>query len=51
MDPGAYCSDLLAKDIPGQARKLSIIVKGDVVKEERVTKFAKSYLGSDFATF
>ncbi len=48
MDPGAYCSGLLDEDSNRQERKLSVIIKGDVVSRTRVTEFAKTYLGSDF---
>lgn len=49
LDPGAYCAGLLEGDGTEKQRKLSIIVKGDLVSESRVNEFAKSYLGSDFA--
>jgi glutamate racemase len=48
IDPGAYCSGLLEEDTSRQKRKLSVILKGDVVPRARVTEFAQSYLGSDF---
>ena len=48
IDPGAYCSGLLEEDNTMQERKLSVIIKGDVISSDRVTEFAQSYLGSDF---
>lgn len=50
LDPAAYCSGLLNQGVVAQNKKLSIRVTGDVVSKKRVTKFAKSYLGSDFIT-
>ena len=48
INPGAYCSGLLEEDTSRQKRKLSLILKGDVISRARVTEFAQSYLGSDF---
>jgi glutamate racemase len=48
IDPGAYCSGLLEEDTSRQEKKLSVIIKGDVVSRARVTEFAQTYLGSDF---
>jgi len=47
LDPGEYCAGLLAPDGQDGSRKLSLKVTGDVVPEQRVTEFAKTYLGSD----
>jgi len=47
LDPGEYCAGLLAQDGLDGKRRLSIKVTGDVVPVERVTEFAKTYLGSD----
>lgn len=47
IDPGAYCAGLLDDDTATHDRKLSVIVKGDVVSRTRVTEFAESYLGND----
>jgi len=47
LDPGEYCAGLLTQDGQAGNRKLSIRVTGDVVPRERVTGFAKTYLGSD----
>ncbi len=48
IDPGAYCSGLLEEDITMQEKKLSVIIKGDVISSDRVTEFAKSYLDDGF---
>ena len=47
LDPGEYCAGLLAQDGQDGNRKLSLKVTGDVVPQQHVTEFAKSYLGSD----
>jgi len=47
LDPGAYCSGLLAQDAQDGKRTLSIRVTGDALPQARVTAFAKTYLGSD----
>ena len=47
LDPGAYCSELLNENSISQDKKLCVEVTGDVVSKERVTEFAKSYLGHD----
>jgi len=47
LDPGEYCAGLLQQDGPEGKRKLSLKVTGDVVPVQRVTEFAKNYLGSD----
>jgi len=44
MDPGAYCPGLLDEDATSQQRKLSVMVKGDIVSRARVSEFARSYL-------
>ena len=44
LDPGAYCSSLLKKDIETQGKKLSIEITGKVVSDARVIEYAKSYL-------
>lgn len=45
LDPGAYCSGLLREDSVSHDKRLRINVTGDAVSKERVTEFAKSYLG------
>jgi len=47
LDPGEYCAGLLAQDGQDGRRKLSLKVTGGVVPAQRITEFAKSYLGSD----
>jgi glutamate racemase len=47
IDPGAYCSELLKENSISQDKKLRVKVTGDVVSKERVTEFAKSYLGHE----
>lgn len=45
LDPGEYRPDELNGSGNGQQKKLSINVTGDVVTPNRVTDFAKAYLG------
>lgn len=45
VDPGAYCSSLVEQHDIKQGNKLTIEVTGDVASRERVSEFAKSYLG------
>ena len=47
IDPGAYCAGLLDEHSTTHDRKLSVIVKGDVVSADRVIEFAQSYLDSN----
>lgn len=46
LDPGTYCTSLLQETVETQNRSLKIKVEGNVVKTERVIKFARSYLGA-----
>lgn len=47
LDPGAYCSGLIADHRLTQSKKLSIEVTGDEVPEASVISFARSYLDEE----
>ena len=45
LDPGAYCPGLPQGSCESQDNRLRIEVTGDVVSRDRVTEFARTYLG------
>lgn len=44
LDPGAWCPSLVNDDARSVGKKLSLEVTGNVVSEERVFEYARSYL-------